>query len=493
MPPVDPRELPAVFFEGYRAVRDRVKGVLLDFSLAEAQALRQVALLLPSMFRHPAGAAARIVRGGETYETPGFRDTAWKLHAPLRTGDGREGAIDIVYVRDPATPGGPFLPAERTLLESLAALVAVSLDRRSAHERLSMALTGSVRLWDWDLLANRLTWPDVHAGNPPRVLSMTFEEAVAHIHPDDRELVKRTVDDTLRGPRRRDHIVVECRVAWTGPEYRWRHITGRVHRDPERRPVRMLGLSLDIHEQRALQDRLRQLEKMEALGRLAGGISHDYNNVLVTILGFGKLALDKLAPDHPARNYVEQVVKGGETAQHLVRQIVAFSRRQELKPRRIDLRDALGEWDGMIRRLLGTRYTFRIEASPDAPAVLADPGQLFQVVLNLAVNARDAMPSGGTITLRTTGRKARSPHEGAWGELREWAVIEVRDTGAGMAQDVLQHLFEPFFTTKPEGKGTGLGLATVHGIVTQSGGFLEVESQVGRGTLFRVHLPAATP
>jgi signal transduction histidine kinase len=253
----------------------------------------------------------------------------------------------------------------------------------------------------------------------------------------------------------------------------------------------MLGYSTDINDQRTLQDRLRQVEKMEALGRLAGGITHDFSNVLVAVNGFGQLALDHLPPGHPARPHVDEIMKASQTAQHLVRQIVAFSRRQELSPRRIDLRAAVGEWDGMIRRLLGSRFDFRIDPSSNAPAVYADPGQLFQVVLNLSINARDAMPDGGTISLRTAGRRAKAPHEGPAAEVREWALIEIRDTGTGMPPEVLRHVFEPFYTTKTEGNGTGLGLATVHGIVTQSGGFLEVESEVGEGTLFRIHLPTA--
>jgi signal transduction histidine kinase len=162
---------------------------------------------------------------------------------------------------------------------------------------------------------------------------------------------------------------------------------------------------------------------------------------------------------------------------------VAFSRRQDLKPRRLDLVAALKEWEVMVRRLLGSRFELRIESDPGTPAIHADPGQVLQVVLNLAINARDAMRDGGSITIRTSGRRKDG---------REWTALEVQDAGSGIPPEVRRHIFEPFFTTKKEGKGTGLGLATVHGIVAQSGGFIEVESEVGRGTLFRVHFPRAT-
>ena len=517
--PMDPRDLslwrtsleetaaagstPAVF----RALQDRVKElsalhatvrILQDASLTESQALTAIAALLPQAFNHSDDAGVRIVRGAESYESPDFRDSRFKLRAPFHTQDGREGEITVVSQRAPATPtGSPFLPEEGHLLESLAAMVAASLDRRTALERLTLALSTGVRIWEWDIPADRLTWPDVQVGDPPSALTAMFEEVLLHLHPDDRALVRRAVDETLNDSSRNDQLVLQCRVSFPGVSfpgyvYRWRHVTGRLVRDPKGRPLRMIGLSTDISEQRELQDRLRQAEKMDALGRLAGGIAHDFNNILVGILGFGEIALDNLQGSHPARGPVDEIMKAGQTARQLVQQIGAFCRRQELKPARIDLGAALRDWEAMVRRLIGSKYALKTDVDPGTPAVFADSAQIFQVVLNLSINARDAMPEGGSITIRSGGRrKAAPPKDGAAGPERDWAVIELQDTGSGIPLEVLHHIFEPFFTTKKAGKGTGLGLANVHGIVTQSGGFLEVESEVGRGTLFRIYLPVA--
>ena len=246
---------------------------------------------------------------------------------------------------------------------------------------------------------------------------------------------------------------------------------------------------------RLLHDRDEQLhhaQKMEAIGRLAGGVAHDFNNLLAVMLAGAELAAIKLPENDPARQQLQEVTKAGFTAAALVKQILAFGRRQELRPRRVDLRKVVQEMDGMLASLLEKRVELRREFAPNAPDAMVDPVQFQQVVLNLCVNARDAMPKGGALTLRVRGDTAGAPREdGTRDDPRPWATFEVEDTGTGMPPELLHRIFEPFFTTKAEGKGTGLGLATVHGIVKQSEGFLEVESEVGRGTLFRARFPVA--
>jgi signal transduction histidine kinase len=471
----------------FRALQERLKElavlhaiaeVLQDASLTEAQALTAIAALIPQVFEHPEDAGVRIDRGGETFESPGFRESRFKLRAPFNTQDGREGAILVVYRRDHASAsGGTFLPEERRLLESLAGRVAAALDRRTALQRLTLALSTGVRIWEWDIPADRLTWPDVQLGDPPTPLTAMFEEVLLYLHPDDRPVVRRAVEETFRDPARQDQMIVLCRVVFPGVEfpgqvYRWRHVTGLLVRDPKGRPIRMIGLSTDVSEQRELQDRLRWRKRWRR-STLPVRIAHDFNNIPIGVLGFGELALDKPPAGHPARGHVDEIMKAGDTARKCVHQIVAFSRRQELKPARIDFGAALRDWEEMIRGLIGPRYALECDVHPATPAVLADSGQLFQVVLNLSINARDAMPEGGAIKVRGGGRRQTAPSkDGAAGPERDWAVLEVQDTGEGMTPDVLPHIFEPFFTTKAAGRGTGMGLATVHGIVTQSGGFL---------------------
>jgi signal transduction histidine kinase/ActR/RegA family two-component response regulator len=248
--------------------------------------------------------------------------------------------------------------------------------------------------------------------------------------------------------------------------------------------VRWWGTQRDVTERRLLEEQLRQAQKMEAVGRLAGGIAHDFNNILTAILGTSDLMLRDLPAGHPARDDVHEVRKAALRAADLTRQLLAYSRRQVLAPKVLGLNAVLAGLGPMLRRLIGEDIELVTLLAPDVPAVRADPGQIEQVVLNLAVNARDAMPSGGRLTIETAAVTLET------GRCAQLAVI---DTGTGMTPDVRAHLFEPFFTTKEVGKGTGLGLATVYGIVEQSGGTIHVDTAPQRGTAVRIYFPAVAP
>ncbi len=248
---------------------------------------------------------------------------------------------------------------------------------------------------------------------------------------------------------------------------------------------------VDMTEYRRLEEALRQSQKMEAVGQLAGGVAHDFNNLLTIINMHLQLVEEVLAPGDAVREDLREVQAASARATALTRQLLAFSRRQVMQPKVLDLDDAVAEMLKMLHRLLGEHIDLRVRAGGKLWPVRADPGQLEQVVMNLAVNARDAMPDGGTLTITTRNVAlddifVRS-HEGA--ALGEHVVLEVSDEGCGMDEETRARAFEPFFTTKPRGKGTGLGLAMVYGIVTQSGGFVDCETAPGRGTTFRVYLP----
>ena len=236
---------------------------------------------------------------------------------------------------------------------------------------------------------------------------------------------------------------------------------------------------------------LRQSQKMEAVGRLAGGVAHDFNNLLTVITGYSQLVLGRLGPTDPLRSPLEQVQRAGDRAAALTRQLLAFSRRQVLAPETLDLNKIVGEIGGMLRRLLGEDIEILTVLQPGLGIVKADPGQFEQVIMNLAVNARDAMPKGGKLLLETSNViLGRNPgKEPVIAEPGPHVVLTVKDTGCGMDAEVRSHLFEPFFTTKEEGKGTGLGLSTVYGIVKQSGGSIAVHSEPGKGTSFQIYLP----
>lgn len=249
----------------------------------------------------------------------------------------------------------------------------------------------------------------------------------------------------------------------------------------------------DVTESRQLAEQLRQAHKMEAVGRLAAGVAHDFNNLLSVVLGFSDLLRARLHDDDPAQAYVTDIRSAAERAVALTRQLLAFSRRQVLAPERLDLNARIVGIMTMLGRLLGENIEIVTRLGEQLPAVEVDPTQLEQVVVNLAVNARDAMPQGGTLELATSAIVLDASFCEHRAECRpgDYVMLAVSDTGSGIAVAAREHLFEPFFTTKDVGKGTGLGLATVFGIVKQSGGYINVESQMGAGTLFRVYLPVA--
>ncbi|MBK9066388.1 MAG: response regulator [Gemmatimonadetes bacterium] len=255
--------------------------------------------------------------------------------------------------------------------------------------------------------------------------------------------------------------------------------------------VRAWGTQRDITLQRQLEEEARQSRKMETAGRLAGGIAHDFNNLLTAILGTSELLLSGLAPGTAEREDVEEIKRAATRAANLTRQLLAFSRRQVLQPRTLDLNQLVFGVETMLRRLIGEHITLGTTAAADLWRVRADPGQLEQVIVNLCVNARDAMPTGGSLVVETANVHFPGAAHGAEAIMPAgpYVLLTVTDTGTGMEPQTLGHIFEPFFTTKEPGRGTGLGLATVYGIVKQSGGFIFVETERGRGSRFRIYLP----
>lgn len=246
---------------------------------------------------------------------------------------------------------------------------------------------------------------------------------------------------------------------------------------------------------RKSEDELRHSQKMEAVGRLAGGVAHDFNNLLTAIIGYAELISTRTSSNALAKQNADLIRKAGEQAAALTRQLLAFSRKQLLQPKVIDLNDLVVEMERLLRRVIGERFDLQSHPNADIGRVKADPSQIEQVVLNLGVNARDAMPTGGTLSIRTENvglDEAAARQISASLKPGDYVVLSVTDTGAGMDEETMSHIFEPFFTTKGPGKGTGLGLATVYGIVRQTGGGISVESEPGKGSTFRIYLPLVT-
>jgi hypothetical protein len=322
-----------------------------------------------------------------------------------------------------------------------------------------------------------------------RVLGYRLDELVgqnvfAFIHPDDLAGVKENFT------RSEGAASLECRFRHKDGSWRMMESFGRnLSHVPG-----VSGLvvnSRDVTDRKRLEEQLHHSQRLEAVGRLAGGVAHDFNNLLMVITGYSQMLLDGMHAGDPARTDLEQVVKASERATDLTRQLLAFSRRQVVRPAILSLNVLVHDMDRMLRRVIGEDVELIASFAPDLKTVRADPGQLEQVVLNIAVNARDAMPNGGKLTLETANvqvteefaRTHPSPKVG------QYAMLSMRDTGFGMDAEVLTRLFEPFFTTKEN--GTGLGLSTSYGIIKQSGGDIWVDSKPGHGTTFRIYLPVA--
>jgi two-component system, cell cycle sensor histidine kinase and response regulator CckA len=311
------------------------------------------------------------------------------------------------------------------------------------------------------------------------------------VHPDDREMAMQkfqqilATDDVVgplrfKGVHKAGHTVMLEALA-----KRFVDESGSVY---------MISNTRDIDEQTRLEVQLTHATKMEALGQLAGGVAHDFNNLLTVITGYTEMVHERLEPGDDRRHDIEEIRRAADRATVLTSQLLAFSRKQVLHTKVQDLNTIVREVGGMIGRVIGETIDLRLELAQECAPIVADRSQVEQVLLNLAVNARDAMPFGGTLTLCTTVDNIDANRTARRASLRpgRYVCLSVKDTGSGMTADVQSHIFEPFFTTKPPGKGTGLGLSTVYGIVKQSGGSISVDSEPQRGTTFTVHLPAAT-
>ena len=311
------------------------------------------------------------------------------------------------------------------------------------------------------------------------------------VHPDDLPRMAQEIRDFIA--RGEDAFRQEYRFLTKDGQVRWVDDRTMAVRGPDGRITHYQGIILDITERKRLEEQFLQAQKMESVGRLAGGIAHDFNNLLTVINVYSDLALRDLRPEDPLRRDMEEIHKAGERAAQLTRQLLAFSRRQVLEMRPLNLNAVLQGLAKMLARILGEDVVLDMKLAPNLWPTYADAGQIEQVVINLAVNARDAMPDGGRLIVETQNTTLDQAYVRQHADVApgDYIVLSVSDTGLGMTEEVKAHLFEPFFTTKEVGKGTGLGLATVYGIVKQHQGHIWVYSEPGRGSTFKIYLPRA--
>ncbi len=329
---------------------------------------------------------------------------------------------------------------------------------------------------------------DMH-GLPDETLSIKQRSELYSLYHADghtlMDLADRPLSRALRGERVRDAELV---IRPKDQKPRLLLVSGQPIIDEHGECLGAVVSQHDVSERKELEEQLRQAQKMEAVGRLAGGVAHDFNNLLTAIMGYGEILKRKLGPDHFALDDMSEILKAADRAASLTRQLLAFSRQQVLEPRILDLNVLVAEMDKMLRRVIGEDIDLATIAGAQLGRVKADPGQIEQVLMNLVVNARDAMPEGGRLTIETANVDFAEGDRPASAAGR-YVFLAVSDTGCGMSPDVAARIFEPFFTTKEPGRGTGLGLSTVHGIVRQSEGQIEVITEPGHGTTFKMYFP----
>jgi len=372
---------------------------------------------------------------------------------------------------------------------------AVETALRDAESRLSQVIARSPAVL-YTLTpggAHEVTWMSDNSerilGYPPERFRELPDLWYHRVHPEDLGKLPE-----LAGALARGEDVAMAEYRFQHGDGRWLRLADTLSRvrGADGSPLEIVGACQDVTAERELEEQFRQAQKMEAVGQLAGGVAHDFNNLLTAIGGYSELLLRRLGDADPARREVEEIRRAAEQATTLTRQLLAYSRRQAIQSRLLDVNAVLADTERMLRRLIGENVRLVTAHAPGELRVKVDPGQLEQVVVNLAVNARDAMAAGGQLTI-ATGRATIGDPPGRHPEARpgSWVVVSVADTGEGMTPEVLSRIFEPFFTTKEKDKGTGLGLSTVYGIVRQSGGWIEVASEPGAGTTFTVFLPEA--
>ena len=376
----------------------------------------------------------------------------------------------------------------------------IERELRFSEARLRLTLeVANIGIWDWNITND--TWyasPIYYTmlGYEPVSGLSDRETWLQRVHPEDREMVRDKINSILHFKTNKYHY--EARMKHADGSYRWHHVIGYVlERDKGKRPTHLTGLRIDINERikaeadkEKLQAQLTQAQKMEAIGRLAGGVAHDFNNMLGVIIGQAELLLDQMDPAQPEFTALQGIRKAAENSANLTRQLLAFARKQAISPMVLNLNDVVESMIKMLQRIIGEDIHLVWSPGKNMWQVMIDASQMDQILVNLCVNARDSITGVGKIVIETRNCNFDTGYCNEHPEFipGNYVMLSVNDSGCGMNREILNNIFEPFFTTKEEGKGTGLGLATVYGIVKQNNGFINVYSEPGHGSVFKIYL-----
>ncbi len=493
--------------EQTRKLQDRVSEINCLYSISSLfakpiksidEVMKSAVELFPPDLRHTGTARARIVFEGREFAAEGFRETDWKQSADIAIAGVAVGTVEVCCLEErPALGEERFIhQGERELINEIARQLAVMIQQKRAEE----ALRNSERKYRMltENLPQKIFIKDRQSvyvscnDNYARGLGIVPEEIAGRTDYDfyPREVAEKHRFEDERLIEQGTAKESEERYIQNGKET-WVHMVSTPVRDDDGKVTGVLGIFWDVTERRQLEEQFRQAQRLESIGRLAGGVAHDFNNMLSVIMGYGEELLQQLPVADRLRESVAEIVEAGKRSAALTRQLLAFSRKQTLQPEVLDLNGIVKNLENMLQRLIGEDIRLVTRLADDLARVEADPGQIEQVIMNLAVNARDAMPRGGKLIIETANVELDEAYANHHVSVApgKYVSLTLTDTGSGMDEATTRKIFEPFFTTKEKGKGTGLGLSTVYGIVKQSGGNVWVYSEPGIGTTFKIYMP----